>query len=118
MSKPYLQNEYLSCGPIYVKLAVGRIVRIDTLSSQKIDDVLRPVFIAISCCNLKSKGKLSVSLIMPLCWKTFHTFIGFMQKYFNSKKHNIKRVSPCITTTERAILFKKCNKRHASKNSV
>lgn len=47
-----LQYEYLASGSIDVKFTIGRIVWIDALASEEIDDILRTIFIAIGSCHL------------------------------------------------------------------
>lgn len=69
----YLQHEDLAGGPIDIELAVGRIVRIDTLAGEEVDDVLGPILITVrgrdlhgciavqcGCCRcgaVRAKGK-------------------------------------------------------------
>lgn len=48
----YLEHEDVPAGSIDVKLAVGRVVRIDTLAGEEVDDILRSVLIAIGCRDL------------------------------------------------------------------
>ena len=43
----YLEDVDLAGGAVDVELAVGRIVRIDTLTRQEVDDVLRTILVAI-----------------------------------------------------------------------
>lgn len=57
----YLEHEYLAGCAVYVELAVGRVVRIDALPGQEIDDVLRTILVAVRSRNLirgKSKNDM------------------------------------------------------------
>lgn len=58
-SSVYLKYENLSGGPVYVEFAVGRIVWIDALSSQEVDNVLGPIFVAIRCGHLNTSTAIS-----------------------------------------------------------
>lgn len=48
----YLQHEYLSGGPIYVEFAIRRIVRINALARQEVNNVLGPILISVGGRNL------------------------------------------------------------------
>jgi len=48
----YLEDIDFASGAIDVELAVGWVLRIDTLSSQKVDNVLLTIFIAIGSRDL------------------------------------------------------------------
>lgn len=51
----HFQDEYFSSCAIDVEFAVGRVVRVDALTSQEVYDVLLPVFIAIGCRHLHTE---------------------------------------------------------------
>lgn len=48
----YLEHEDLAGGPVDVELAVGRVVRVDTLPGEEVHDVLGPILIAVSGSHL------------------------------------------------------------------
>lgn len=48
----YLEYKYLPGGSVDVEFAVSRVVGIDALTCQKVDDVVGPVFISIRGHNL------------------------------------------------------------------
>lgn len=45
----YLEHKYFASCSIDVKFTVGWVVRIDTLTRQEINDILRSVLVTVSC---------------------------------------------------------------------
>ena len=54
----YLQHEYLSGRLVDVKLGLVRSVRVDALSGQEVDDVLRSVLVAVRGRHLEKYHQL------------------------------------------------------------
>lgn len=50
----HLQHEYLPGSPVDVELAVGRVVRVDPLTREEVDDVLGPVLVSVRRRNLSN----------------------------------------------------------------
>lgn len=65
---PYLQDKYLACRSVDVEFTVGWVVRIDTLTRQEINDVLRSVLVAVSRSHLyawecREKDRLILEIV-------------------------------------------------------
>lgn len=65
----YLENEYFSGRTVYVEFAVGRIVGVDSLSGEEIDDVLRAVLIAVGSRYLIGDKNKSQQQINKSFWR-------------------------------------------------
>lgn len=57
--KHYLEHVDLSGSSVNIELAIGRVFRIDALSSQEVNDALRPVLIPVACSDLKHAPDMS-----------------------------------------------------------
>ena len=63
----YLQHEYLPGRLVDVKLGLVRSVRVDALSGQEVDDVLRSVLVAVRGRYLEKYYQLQRVRLLLLC---------------------------------------------------
>lgn len=56
----YLQNVDLSGGTVDIELAVGRVIRIDSLARQEVNDALLAIFVTIRGSDLPGKINLVI----------------------------------------------------------
>lgn len=49
----YLEDVDVSGGLVDIELGVGGVVRVDPLTREEVDDVLRPVLVSVSGCHLQ-----------------------------------------------------------------
>jgi hypothetical protein len=67
----YLEDKDLTCRPVDVKFAVGRVISVNALTREKVHDVLWSILVAICCCHLQSQphsNRILARVRQPLIW--------------------------------------------------